>query len=122
MDLTLRRLEEIIKFTMQRHNVLLSNLANSDTPQYRAKDIKFESVFDEERLRLRNTSPTHLRALEISGDTELTVEAGAPWLDGNNVEEDVEMAKITENALLYQATLRLINDRFRMYRNLITGR
>ncbi|GMT47515.1 MAG: flagellar basal body rod protein FlgB [bacterium] len=122
MDLTLNRLEEMIKFTMQRHSVLLSNLANSDTPQYRAKDIKFESVFDEERLRLKNTSPTHLRALEISGDTEPTMDTEAPWLDGNNVEEDVEMAKITENALLYQTTLRLINDRFKMYRNLISGR
>ncbi len=122
MDFTLNRLEEMIKFTMQRHSVLLSNLANSDTPQYRAKDIKFESVFDEERLRLKNTSPTHLRALEISGDIEPTMDTESPWLDGNNVEEDVEMAKITENALLYQTTLRLINDRFKMYRNLISGR
>ena len=122
MDFTLKRLEEMIKFTMQRHSVLLSNLANSDTPHYRAKDIKFESVFDEERLRLKNTSPAHLRALEISGDTELTTDTESPWLDGNNVEEDVEMAKITENALLYQTTLRLINDRFKMYRNLISGR
>ncbi|MEC4685932.1 MAG: flagellar basal body rod protein FlgB [Nitrospirota bacterium] len=122
MDFTLKRLEEMIKFTMQRHSVLLSNLANSDTPQYRAKDIKFESVFDEERLRLKNTSPTHIRALEIRGDTELTMDTESPWLDGNNVEEDVEMAKITENALLYQTTLRLINDRFKMYRNLISGR
>ncbi len=122
MDFTLKRLEEMIKFTMQRHSVLLSNLANSDTPQYRAKDIKFESVFDEERLRLKNTSPTHIRALEIRGDTELTMDTESPWLDGNNVEEDIEMAKITENALLYQTTLRLINGRFKMYRNLISGR
>ncbi len=122
MDFTLKRLEEMIKFTMQRHSVLLSNLANSDTPQYRAKDIKFESVFDEERLRLKNTSPAHIRALEISGDIEVRMDTESPWLDGNNVEEDVEMAKITENALLYQTTLRLINDRFKMYRNLISGR
>ncbi|VAX32940.1 hypothetical protein MNBD_NITROSPIRAE02-1663 [hydrothermal vent metagenome] len=122
MDFTLKRLEEMIKFTMQRHSVLLSNLANSDTPQYRAKDIKFESVFDEERLRLKNTSPTHLRALEIGGDIEVKLDTASPWLDGNNVEEDVEMAKITENALLYQTTLRLINDRFKAYRNLISGR
>ncbi|HDH02425.1 MAG TPA: flagellar basal body rod protein FlgB [Nitrospirae bacterium] len=122
MDFTLKRLEEMIKFTMQRHSVLLSNLANSDTPQYRAKDIKFESVFDEERLRLKNTSPTHLRALEIRGDIEVKMDTESPWLDGNNVEADVEMAKITENALLYQTTLRLINDRFKAYRNLISGR
>ncbi|NOZ25419.1 MAG: flagellar basal body rod protein FlgB [Nitrospirae bacterium] len=122
MDSTLKRLEEIIKFTMQRHGVLLSNLANSDTPRYRARDLKFESVFDEERLRLEKTAPTHLRAIEVSGDTELTVDTGAPWLDGNNVEEDVEMAKITENALLYKTALRLINDRFKMYKSLISGR
>ncbi|HEB75363.1 MAG TPA: flagellar basal body rod protein FlgB [Nitrospirae bacterium] len=122
MDLTLKRLEEIIRFTMQRHGVLLSNLANSDTPRYRAKDVRFESVFDEERLRLEKTAPTHLRAIEISGSTETITDTDAPWLDGNNVEEDVEMAKITENALLYQTAMRLINDRFKMYRNLISGR
>ncbi len=122
MDITLNRLEDLIRFTMKRHNLLLSNLANSDTPGYRAKDITFESVLDSERLRLKETSPVHMKAIEVTATVETERSGGAPWLDDNNIEEDVEIAKITENALLYQAALRLINDRFKLYRNLIAGR
>ncbi len=122
MDSTLKRLEEIVQFTMQRHKVLLGNLANSDTPNYKAKDISFESVLDEERLRLKKTSPVHLRAMEARLEASVREEESSSWLDGNNVEEDVEMAKITENAILYQATLRLLNDRFKMYKTLLLRR
>ncbi len=122
MDGTIRRLTEIVEYTMERHRVLLGNLANSDTPNYRAKDLRFRTVFDEELLRMRRTSPLHIRALEAGGRMVATERNGAGWLDGNDVEEDVEMARITENSILYQTAIRLLNGRFKMYRNLLTGR
>ncbi|HHN64561.1 MAG TPA: flagellar basal body rod protein FlgB [Nitrospirae bacterium] len=122
MDNLLKRLEEIVDYTLRRHEVLTGNLANSDTPGYKAKDVEFESLLDEEKMRLKRTSPLHIRAFE-AGLREVVREDGTPpWLDENNVEEDVEMAKITENAILYQATLRLMNNRFKMYKMLFTGR
>jgi len=122
MDRIIGRLESLLRFTMNRHKVLTSNLANSDTPGYKARDLKFDSVFDKEVLRLKNTSPLHLRATEISSNGVLRQREGTPWLDGNDVEEEVEVAKITENALLYQAAARLLSERFKMYRTLFTGR
>jgi|Deesub1362A_J573_1020465.scaffolds.fasta_scaffold47058_1 flagellar basal-body rod protein FlgB len=122
MDNLLKRLEEIVDYTLRRHEVLTSNLANSDTPGYRARDIEFEAVLNEERLRLKRTSPVHIQAIEAGLQSILREDGSPAWLDENNVEEDVEMAKITENAILYQATLRLMNDRFKMYKTLFTGR
>ncbi len=122
MDSFINRLQGILNFTMKRHKVLLGNLANSDTPGYRAKDISFESLVRDEIINLRKTSPLHLRALKAGGVPEVQPRNKDPWLDGNDVEEDLEMAKITENALLTQAAIRLMNERFKMYKTLLNGR
>ncbi|RMG68586.1 MAG: flagellar basal body rod protein FlgB [Nitrospirae bacterium] len=121
-DMAIKRLEDIIRFTLTRHRVLAGNLANADTPYYRAKDISFESVVNEETLRLRATHPLHVREIEAQAGFEITEREDGTWLDKNNVEEDEEIAKMTENALLYQATLKLLNDRFKLYKSILSGR
>jgi flagellar basal-body rod protein FlgB len=121
-DMAVKRLEDIIRYTLTRHKILAGNLANADTPYYRAKDIRFESFLNEETLRLRATNPLHIRQIEAEADIEITEREDGMWLDKNNVEEDEEMAKMTENALLYQAALRLMNERFQLYKTILTGR
>lgn len=121
-DMAVKRLEDIIRYTLARHRVLAGNLANADTPYYRAKDIRFDAFLNEETLRLRATNPLHIRQIEAEADIEITEREDGMWLDKNNVEEDEEMAKMTENALLYQATLRLMNQRFQLYKTILTGR
>ncbi len=121
-DIAMKRLEEIIRYTLARHKVLVGNLANADTPHYRAKDLRFESFLNNETLRLKKTSPLHIKTIEAEAKIELIERQEEPWLDKNNVEEDEEIAKITENALLYQAGLKLLNDRFRLYKSILTGR
>ena len=77
---------------------------------------------NDEILHLKRTSPLHLRAIEAGSSSEVQSRNGTPWLDGNDVEEDLEMARITENALLNQAAVKLLNERFRMYRTLFNRR
>ena len=121
-DMAIKRLEEIIRYTLARHKVLVGNLANADTPHYKAKDLRFDSFLNNETLRLRKTSPLHIQTIEAEANIELIERQGSNWLDENNVEEDEEIARITENALLYQATLKLLNDRFKLYKSILTGR
>jgi len=121
-DMAVKRLEDIIRYTLTRHKILAGNLANADTPYYRAKDIRFDAFLNEETLRLRATNPLHIRQIEAEADIEITEREDSMWLDKNNVEEDEEMAKMTENALLYQAALRLMNERFQLYKTILTGR
>ena len=102
--------------------MLAGNLANADTPYYRARDVKFDAFLNEETLRLKATNPLHIREIEAEANLEITERQDGMWLDKNNVEADEEMAKITENALLYQAALKLMNDRFQLYKTILTGR
>lgn len=119
MDKAMNILQRLVNFTLQRHRVLLSNLANSDTPGYRAKDLNFETVLREEKLRLVRTDPMHLGPRGPEYSVQERESSDAPWLDENNVEEEAEMARITENAILYQAAIKLLNEKFRIYRSIL---
>lgn len=119
MDRATEVLERLVNFTLQRHRVLLSNLANSDTPGYRAKDLNFEALLREEKLKLLKTHPVHLGQRHGEFSVQERPLSEAPWLDENNVEEEAEMARITENAIVYQTALKLLNEKFRIYRSIL---
>jgi len=110
-----KTLEQLIHFTGMRHGVLTSNIANADTPNYRAKDINFTQALDDEELELKTTAPGHIKK---SGDIqgEIKTETSASWEDGNNVEVDMEVAKMTENAMLFQTGISLLETKIRMFK------
>ncbi len=98
----------------KRTEVLASNLANADTPHYKARD------FDVERLLRAAEAPaiplrvTHARHITPVSDTLGGLLYRVPQqasLDGNTVEEHIEQAKFADNALRYQASLRFINGK-----------
>ena len=119
MDNEFKVLESLIYATIQRHKVLVSNIANTDTPDYRAKDVDFRSLFDNERLRLVTTDGRHIRPEAGGGPGPIEVREveGGPWGDRNDVELDTELAKMTENGLLNQVAMRLLSKEMGMYRN-----
>jgi flagellar basal-body rod protein FlgB len=122
MDKGFQILEHILKASTFRHKVLASNIANVDTPGYKAKDVTFKEAMNNQFMRLNLTSPNHLGGSnlpkEVGGMT--TVERTA-WDDGNNVALDMELAKMTENALLYQAGVTILTKKIQMYKNAIKG-
>ncbi len=111
-----RSLEQLIRYTNIRHGVLASNIANADTPQYKAKDIKFRQELENELL-LTTTSAKHINTSGNNFKAELVTKEAETWEDKNNVEIDMEVAKITENAMLFQAGISLLQSRIRMYKN-----
>jgi flagellar basal-body rod protein FlgB len=123
MDKGFEALERLLQAANVRHRVLASNIANTDTPDYRARDVDFKSIFDEETLKLRVTDPRHLKGPAAGGeDAEIKVQNRDPWADGNNVELDMEVAKMTENALLYETGVKLLSTKMRMFRDALRGR
>lgn len=119
----------------QRNEVLAGNIANADTPNYKARDVDFASVLgqaDKLRLTMSTThsghqSPDTLNAVfgeaGSSGDSELLYRTPMqPSLDGNTVESDVEQAKFGENALRYQVSLRFLSGRVSTLKAAIAGR
>lgn len=110
-------LERLILASSYRHGVLSSNIANADTPRYKAKDVDFESVLNDRTIAMKVTHPLHMKT-DTGGLSEgIVTVSGEDWKDENNVELDQEVAKMTGNALLYQAGITMHSTKVRMFRN-----
>ncbi len=111
----------------RRNEVLAANIANADTPNYKARDLDFASTLgsiQEPRVRMETTHSGHIstgRSNAGTGDLLYRIPF-QPSLDGNSVESDVEQAKFGENALRYQVALRFVSGSVSKMRAAISGR
>ncbi|HMK44241.1 MAG TPA: flagellar basal body rod protein FlgB [Dissulfurispiraceae bacterium] len=108
-DAALKTLETMLDVAASRHRILTSNIANADTPGYRARDISFQRELDKAL-----TSP--------QGKGNVTVFESAeslPNRDGNSVNLDLEMAKIAENTLIYNTATQLMAMKIRMMKDAV---
>ena len=100
----------------QRGQVLAANLANADTPGFKARDLDFMSVLKQtlpSTPGLERTQAGHLAAQDQYLGAELKYRnPHQVSLDGNTVESHIEQAKYAENAVQYQASLEFINEKF----------
>jgi len=122
-----------LKLRSQRTEVLAANLANADTPNYRARDIDFKSALAAvgaqntqggAAVQLATTRAGHLGANAANGTPapELKYRTPlAPSLDGNTVDAQLEQAAFAENSVRYQATLTFLSSKFRGLLTAITG-
>lgn len=113
----------------QRTSLLASNLANADTPNFKARDIDFKAALSEQQEKVsfapKVTSTGHI---PISGGGN-SLSAGSfqyrvPYqasLDGNTVESDVEQSQYAENAIRYQASLTFLNGKISGMIKALTG-
>ena len=119
---------QALKLRSQRTEVLATNLANADTPGYRARDIDFRSALAaaskaDGSVSLSTTNSSHLGAAAATGSAaELKYRTPlAPSLDGNTVDAQFEQAAFAENTVRYQATLTFLSSKFRSLMTAITG-
>ncbi len=116
----------------QRTELIARNLANADTPQYKAQDLDFRAALAQAgaadgALSLTTSQVGHQSnaSAAASGGTSTAAlkyrNPLAPSLDGNTVDVQVEQAAFAENALHFQATLTFLNSRFRGLMTAITG-
>lgn len=109
-------LERQIRAAGIRHGVIASNIANVDTPGYKAKDVKFDETLEKATIELRKTAPGHIGESGRAEGGRVDVESRPSWGDGNNVELDVEVAKMTENAIFFQTAVTLLSTNIRMFK------
>lgn len=113
-----------------RQELLASNIANADTPHYKARDVDFKSALEgalsgkgEGAMNLARTSSRHLDA-EGAGPYGASVKYRTEYqgaVDGNTVNMDIERSAFAENALQVEAMLTFINGRFRTLNTAIQG-
>jgi flagellar basal-body rod protein FlgB len=105
-----------LRLRSERQQVLASNIANADTPNYKARDIDFNSALKQAMSgsskpaagTLVKTSPNHLSGnagSTASGVPLLYSTAAQGSVDGNTVDMDAERAKFADNALRYEASV-----------------
>lgn len=120
--------EPALKLRAQRAEVLANNLANADTPGFKARDFDFHSALAEaagqsSSFTMSKTAPGHL---DTDGDGLAGPELGyrtphQPSIDGNTVEDQIEHAEFMKNALEFQASFMLLNKKFKGLSKALTG-
>ncbi len=105
-------LEQVLRYQTARHDVIASNVANANTPGYKAFDLVLrESVEHMQPIAPRHSSARHMTQSQTLDDIGAkTLRSRAPArLDGNNVSIDEEFMKLTENRMRYQAVFELMD-------------
>ncbi len=108
----------------QRLGVLANNLANADTPGFKARDIDFKAVLQSTQASgttLQTTHQQHLGTADAGAAPRLWRVPSQPSADGNSVDAPMEQARFAEASLRYEATLRFVDGRVRSLLTAITG-
>ncbi|WP_456447042.1 flagellar basal body rod protein FlgB [Thiolapillus sp.] len=102
----------------KRTQILASNIANADTPGFKARDIDYRAVLShagtDRRVGMRGTDERHIvSGNDIPAASLLYRVPLHPSLDGNTVDGQMEKAAFAENALRYQASLTFLDRKFK---------
>jgi flagellar basal-body rod protein FlgB len=119
-DPTIQALQASLKFRQLRQELIASNIANAETPGYKAKKIDFEEALAraldvDDQLKMNTTDSKHFN-VGGGGFNNLEPEIyedsnGIVSPDGNNVDRDQEMAEMAENKIMYDASVQLLNKK-----------
>lgn len=112
--------EQSLLFRGQRAAVLANNIANADTPNFKARDLDFASVLQAQQTgegRSFSTAQTH--SGHLNAESLLDQAAGLrfrtplqPAVDGNTVDSQIEQAQYSDNAIRFQASFTFLNSKF----------
>ena len=111
-------LEDLLSFTSKRQQALSANIANQDTPGYRAKDYSFEQELA--TINIAATSSKHIQPQDDTTRARLYDVTTQAKLNGNNVDLEREMTEITKNGLQYITLVQFLNQKIRTLRTAIS--
>lgn len=120
-DPTIRALNQNLNLRMENQNIVNSNIANADTPGYKAKQMEFEQAMRSaldlgNQIKLDKTSEGHLGVSapeSVQGDV-FEDPNGVESLDGNTVNRSEEMMKLKENQVLYNSSIEALRKKLGM--------
>ncbi|MFN4325842.1 MAG: flagellar basal body rod protein FlgB [Azonexus sp.] len=130
LEQSLSVFRQALNLRIQRHQVLASNIANADTPHYKARDFNFETAMQHAlagrqnggEVTMARTQAGHLAGTGGSGQARLLYRGETQSaVDGNTVDMDVERTQIAENAMQYQILTQLISDEFKGIRSALAS-
>ncbi|MCP4076062.1 MAG: flagellar basal body rod protein FlgB [Gammaproteobacteria bacterium] len=112
----------------RRTSILAANIANADTPNYKARDMDFSSLLKQAasgqqgNLKMARTNESHLSTASVQVDADIKYRNPLhASLDGNTVDSHVEQANFSENAVQYQTSLTMLNSKIHGLKLAIKG-
>lgn len=108
--------------SMAQQNVIAQNIANVDTPNYKAKQVVFDDVLNAS-LEAHRTNPRHLPFSTQSDNGYRIIEddSGVIQNNGNNVDIDQEMSDLARNQLYYQTLTQSVSNQFQRFNTVLGG-
>ena len=124
-----RNQESALKLRGYRQEVLASNIANADTPNYKARDLDFKSAYEAARSNTLKPTIATTDARHLQPATTIDLFAPGlqfrneqqPSIDGNTVDMNTEMKEFTDNAIRYQAAVTFLTRRIESMKTALTG-
>ncbi len=119
--------ENALRVRGQRASVLANNLANVDTPNYKARDLDFKEILNRKtaesnQFNLQATNERHIAMSTMGEDADLLYRSPQqPSIDGNTVEDQIENAEYMKNTLAFQASFQFLNSKFQGLKSAIRG-
>lgn len=129
IDQALKFQQTALNLRAQRSQLLASNIANADTPHFKARDIDFRSALGQamagrgsDALPMTASSSRHLASPAAAASTGALYRTEMQSsVDGNTVNLDVERAQFAENGVQYEASVTFINGTLKTLQTAITG-
>ena len=112
----------------RRQEVIANNVANIDTPGYKAKSLDFESALRHSmqsggRVRLDRSDDQHILVSSREFPLRVSPRIGGPArADGNNVDIDVELMDMAETSLRFEAISQTVSKKLSLLRQIANGR
>jgi len=121
LDKTYSGLTKALDLNWRRNDAITSNIANAETPQYRATDVSFagelEKAFEAQTSPTLKTNPLHVDTSDQDGNAHLVPDfTGATRSDGNNVDIDVQMGKLAKVSGDYASSANFIRKKLSLIR------
>ncbi|WP_053219674.1 flagellar basal body rod protein FlgB [Virgibacillus senegalensis] len=124
---TISNLEKSLDYASLKNQTISNNIANADTPDYKAQQVVFKDVLKDEMNSTFQTKRTDDRHIDFRSDT-----AQQPFRtvsnpnttynhNGNNVDIDKEMTELAKNQIYYQGLVDRINGKFSSLQTVIKG-
>ncbi|MEH7382517.1 flagellar basal body rod protein FlgB [Bacillus sp. JJ1533] len=124
---TINSLEKALDYSSLRQKVISNNIANVDTPNYKAQNVSFKNLLSNEmnnQLKANRTNEKHFEfnsSNRTNGPVITTKNDTAYNHNGNNVDIDKEMALLAENQIYYNAVTERISGKFNTLKTVIKG-
>ena len=122
---TISSLENALNYASLKQKVISNNIANSDTPNYKAKAVSFSKMFESELSNTMVANKTNARHYDFSSSDSTNgvyVNKNVSYNhNGNSVDVDQEMSSLAKNQIYYNAVTDRINGKFQSLQSVIRG-